>query len=106
MRHIFLETNWVVAYAAPAYRQVPAALALLERASKDELRLYLPSICISEARYPILTKYQVRNEADTVRQFLLWGRNKGFSQDDDDKRTRVVLDRMESRVRTDSQQFG
>lgn len=101
MRYVFLETNWVVAYAAPAYRQVPAALGLLERASNAELKLFLPSICISEARYPILTKYQVRNEADIVRQFLLWGKEQGIVAAEEEQRTRVVLDRMENTVRTD-----
>jgi hypothetical protein len=101
MRYVFLETNWVVAYAAPAYRQVPAALGLLERASKEELKLLLPSICISEARYPIMTKYQVRNEADIVRRFLLWGKEQGIVAAEEEQRTRTALDRMESAVRTD-----
>src|SRR5437667_413829 len=51
MKHVFVETNWVVAYAAPAHLQLPAALSLAERAAAGELRLYIPSVCLTEARY-------------------------------------------------------
>src|SRR4051794_28426173 len=101
MRYVFLETNWIVAYAAPAHRAVPAALKLLERAAGNELKLLLPSICIAEARYPIRTKYQVRNEADTVRQFLLWGREQGIVPPDEERQFRVILDLMENAVKND-----
>ena len=75
-----------MAYAAPAHERAPAALTWLERASNGELTLLLPSICISEARHPLSTKFQVRNEADSVRQ---------------ETQTGVVLDKMESSVRND-----
>jgi hypothetical protein len=101
MRHVYVETNWVVAYAAPAYQNIPAATGLLERASRGELVLHLPSICISEARHPILQRYQVRNEADLVRRFILWGLDQEIVSGDEAERARVVLDRMETRVKND-----
>ena len=74
MRHVFVETNWVVGYAAPAHHQHPDARALFERAEAGELRLYLPSVCLSEARFTIPRKLQPRTEADAIRKFLVWAR--------------------------------
>ena len=101
MRHVFVETNWVVACAAPAHHKTPAALELLNRAASGELKLYLPIICISEARRPILKRYQSRNEADRVRQFLLWARDNKSVDEKDEEATRRALDRMEGRVKAD-----
>ena len=78
MRHVFVETNWVVEYAAPAHRKTPAALELLDRAAREEIRLYLPVISVTEARRPVAERFQVRTEADRVRQFLLWARDTGI----------------------------
>lgn len=58
-------------------------------------------ICISEARRPIFERYQSRNEADRVRQFLLWARDNKFVDATDEEATRRVLDQMEGRVKTD-----
>jgi hypothetical protein len=101
MRHVFVETNWVVACAAPAHHKIPAALDLLNRAASGELKLYLPTISISEARRPIYERFQSRNEADRVRQFLLWARDNKFVDAKDEEAARRVLDQMEGRVRTD-----
>jgi predicted nucleic acid-binding protein len=101
MRHVFVETNWVVEYAAPAHRKTPAALELLDRAAREEIGLYLPVICVSEARRPVAERFQVRTEADRVRQFLLWARDTGMVDAAEDETTRRVLDRMESRVKAD-----
>jgi predicted nucleic acid-binding protein len=101
MRHAFVETNWVVAYAAPAHHKTPAALELFDRAARGEVKLYLPAICIAEARRPIFERFQVRTEADRVRQFLLWARDANIVDVLEDEATRRVLDRMESRVKVD-----
>jgi predicted nucleic acid-binding protein len=101
MRHVFVETNWVVACAAPAHHKIPAALELLDRAAAGDLQLYLPVICLSEARRPILERFQSRNEADRVRQFLLWARDNKFVDAPDEEVARRVLDQMEGRVKAD-----
>jgi hypothetical protein len=101
MRHVFVETNWVVECAAPAHHKTPAALELLKRAASGELKLYLPVICLSEARRPILKGYQSRNEANRVRQFLLWARDNKFVDPKDEEATRRALDQMEGRVKAD-----
>lgn len=103
MRHVFVETNWVVAFAAPAHHklQVSAAAELLERAAAKEIFLHLPSVCISEARRPIQERFQVRNEADRLRRFLLWATGEGHITSEDNAVTRTVLDKMEGFVKRD-----
>ena len=101
MRHVFVETNWLVAYAAPAHHKTPAALELFDRAANGEIKLYLPVICIAEARRPIFKRFQSRNEADRVRQFLSWARDTGLVDAAEDEATRRVLDRMEESEKAD-----
>src|SRR5438034_9833076 len=70
--HIFVETNWLFAYAAPAHHQVPAAAELLDRARRGEFTVHMPNICVGEARQAILTKCQPRNETNAIRRFPTW----------------------------------
>jgi hypothetical protein len=91
MRHVFVETNWVVEYAAPAHRKTPAALELLDRAAREEIRLYLPVICVTEARRPVAERFQVGTEVDRVRQFFLWARDTSIVDAAEDETTRRVL---------------
>jgi predicted nucleic acid-binding protein len=98
MRHVFVETNWLVAYAAPAHHKIPDAVELLARASAGEIQLHLPSICISEARNPLQENFQLRSTADRVRDFLCWAKRERLLEEET---TRRVLDKMESRIRTD-----
>ena len=101
MRRVFVETNWLVEYAAPAHLKTPAALELFRRSVNGEIKLYLPVICIAEARRPIFKSFQSRNEADRVRQFLSWARDTGLVNAAEDEATRRVLDRMEGREKAD-----
>lgn len=101
MRHVFVETNWVVAYAAPAHNKIPAAIELLKKAHRGEVQLYLPSICISEARNPIQEKFQPRLEADRVRRFLLWGKGNDVVDGTADEIVRRILDQLEGLVKRD-----
>lgn len=66
MKHVFVETNWVVSYCAPPHACLPAAVELARKAEKGEVQLYLPSICLTEANRPIRTKYKTREAADSV----------------------------------------
>ena len=58
MSHVFVETNWLHAYAAPAHHKVPEAIALLERAQRGEFTLHIPNASFAEARQSIQTKCQ------------------------------------------------
>jgi hypothetical protein len=101
MRHVFVETNWVVAYAAPANHRNPAAIELFDRAANGEIKPHLPVVCIAEARRPIFERFQSRAHADRIRQFLLWTRSTGNLDAAEDEATRRVLGRMEAREKAD-----
>ena len=99
--HVFIETNWVVAYGAPAHQKVPAAIDLLKKANDGVIQLHLPSVCITECRRPIREKFQVRSEADSVRRFLLWAKQQNIINPKTDEVVRQTLDRMESLIKSD-----
>lgn len=101
MRHVFVETNWVVACAAPAHHKTPAALELLERARLEELMLHVPAISMAEARRPISERYQSRMEAERIRQYLLWARDQKIVTPENEAVVRGVIDQMENRVKAD-----
>lgn len=71
MRHVFVETNWLVAIAAPSHDPAPAAIDLLTSASKRDIQIYVPACCIAEARKVIRQKFQPK-EADRLRSYLRW----------------------------------
>jgi hypothetical protein len=98
VKHVFVETNWVVAYAAPAHLRLATALALAQRAERGELRLYIPSACLTEARYPIRTKFHPRKPADSSRKYLAWAKSEGTVDAEDSATVRRVLDRYETAV--------
>ncbi len=99
MRHVFVETNWVVDFAAPAHAQVPAALALAQKAEAGDVRLYIPSVCLTEAQLVIRTKFQPRAPADAVRRFVGWARSESMLKAEECDGVFRVLDRYESTVR-------
>jgi hypothetical protein len=96
-----VETNWLFAYAAPAHHQVPAAAELLDRAKHGEFTVYIPNICIGEARQAILSKCQPRNEANAIRKFLTWAHPAARVADADAAATRIVLDKYERSIKQD-----
>jgi len=100
MRHVFVETNWVVDVAAPAHHQKPAARSLLERADAGELRLHLPAVCLGEARRTI-QKFKPRHEADAIRSFVGWGKVIGKIPDTDADVVLRILNMFEIKVNAD-----
>lgn len=98
MPHIFVETNWVVAFVAPSHLQMPAAVELSEQARQGDIRLYLPAICLTEARHPVRTKYQPRPAADAIRRYLGWATRRGRIENERAEVVRVVLDQYEAAV--------
>ncbi len=100
MLHVFVETNWVVDYAAPVHYRVPAAVRLLDRARSGELQLHLPIFCLAEAKRPIIAKHQSRH-TDTIRHFLEWSKMGDLVTGADEAATRRVLNSLERQVRID-----
>jgi predicted nucleic acid-binding protein len=100
MKDVFVETNWVVDYCAPAHQRVPAAVELLQAANAGIIKLHLPSPCISESRSVTRLRFQPR-EADSLRKYLKWAKAAGHVNIDDDEAARRVLEQFEVLVKRD-----
>ena len=100
MKHVFLETNWIVDYCAPVHYRTPAATKLVEDAGSGVMRLYVPAPCLAEARSVIRFKFQPR-QADAIRGYLKWAKANGRVDAQDEERTRRVLDQFEAAVKND-----
>jgi hypothetical protein len=101
MRHVFVETNWVGEYPAPAYLPRPPALELAQRAEAGDLRLYLPAICLTESQHPIRKAYESRPSADALRGYLAWASSRGEVQANDVQTVQRLLDQYESAARAE-----
>ena len=101
MPHVFVESNWLFPFAAPAHHQVPAAAELFDRARRGEFTLHIPNVCIGEARQAIMTKCQPRNEANALRRFLSFSEPTGDVTRADADVTRAVIQKYEVRIKRD-----
>ena len=99
MRHVFVETNWLVTLAAPARNPPPAALELRDSARDGRMRIYLPACCISEARKTIRQKYQPR-EASRLRSFVEWAVENKHLDYETAEAARTMLSSFEGHVRS------
>jgi len=97
-KHVFVETNWVVDCFAPAHFATPSARALLQLAQDGSLTLHVPAICLSEARTVIRRKFQPRNQADPLRNYLRWAKEKKEIEPRAEEVVRQSLDRYEGIV--------
>jgi hypothetical protein len=101
MLHVLVETNWVFGFAAPAHHKDPKAVELFEKARRGELRLHLPSLCLTEVRNPLRTRCQPRNEAGAIREFLIWSRDSSMVTPADYQTTDRLLNRFDASVRSE-----
>jgi hypothetical protein len=76
MHHVFVETNWLHDYAAPAYHKVPEAVTLLERAQRGELILHIPNVSFAEARQSIQMKCQPV-DGPGIHRYIRWVQRTG-----------------------------
>jgi hypothetical protein len=100
MRHVFVETNWVVDCCAPAHQRTLAAVNLLEAARSGTISVHLPAPCLTEARSAIRVKFQPK-EANRLREFLRWAKANGRLEAKAVEDTRRVLDQFEQLVKQD-----
>ena len=98
MKHVFVETNWVVDYGTPVHLRPHAASTLVQRAAAGELRLYISSVCLTEARHPIRKNFNPRLPANSVRNFLDWASAHDILSAEESQTARRVLDRYETTV--------
>ncbi len=97
MRHIFVETNWLVAVAAPAHDRIPAALELLDSVRDGRVTIYVPACCIGEARKTIRQKLQPK-EADRLRRFVRWAVEQRLLDHETAESARTMLSSFQGRV--------
>jgi hypothetical protein len=76
MRHVFVETNWLHDYAAPAHHKVPDAVTLLERAQRGEFMLHIPNVSFAEARQSIQSKCQPV-DGPGIHRYIRWAHKNG-----------------------------
>jgi len=99
VRHVIVETNWLVALAAPASNPRPDALELRDSAADGRIRIYLPACCISEAKKTIRQKYQPK-EADRLRSFVQWASEKTYLNRETAKSAMMMLSKFEGLVKS------
>ena len=105
MKHVFVETNWVFEYAAPAHLRLSTALTLAQKAAAGDLRLYIPSVCLTEAPRAI-RRINPGAVADSVRKYLAWASMGGELNAEDSETVRRVLDRYEATVQRELDRIG
>lgn len=81
MKHVFVETNWVFQYCAPAHRSTPVSHKLVDRATQGELKLYVPAVSLREGRDSIQRKCQP-TALKEIQEFRRWAkRNRKISDE-------------------------
>jgi hypothetical protein len=79
-RHLFVETNWLHEYAAPAHHKAPAAVTLLEKAQRGDFILHIPNVSFAEARLSIQTKCQP-TDGPGIHRYIRWAHKNGELND-------------------------
>jgi len=74
---VLVETNWVVDVTAPGHLQSPQAIRLLQQADAGEFVLYVPAICLVEARETVPRRFAPRSRSEDFRKFVRWARDEG-----------------------------
>ena len=74
---VLVETNWVVDVTAPAHLQSPQAVRLLQQADAGEFQLFVPAICLAEARETVPRRFAPRSRSEDLRKFVRWAREEG-----------------------------
>jgi hypothetical protein len=95
---VLVETNWVVDVIAPAHLQDPQAVQLLTRAQAGEFALYVPAICLTEARETVPRRFTPRSRSEDLRKFLQWAKIQGKVTPEDTKAAFRVFDQFDGLV--------
>ncbi|MGB0562588.1 MAG: hypothetical protein ACPGVO_12425 [Spirulinaceae cyanobacterium] len=72
---VFVETNWVVDVIVLAHLQNPQATELLQQAEAGEFELFVPAICLAEARETVPRRFAPRSRPESLRRFVKWARD-------------------------------
>jgi predicted nucleic acid-binding protein len=105
-RAVLVETNWIVDVVAPAHLQSPQAKGLLQRAEAGEFELYVPAICLGEARKTIPRRFAPRARSEDLRKFVRWAREEGRVADEDAKAAFRIFDKFDGLVGNELQRVS
>ena len=81
IRHLFVETNWLHGYAAPAHHKAPTAVTLLKRAQRGEFVLHIPNVSFGEVRHSIQGKCQPV-DGPGIHRYVRWAHESGELNDE------------------------
>lgn len=95
MPHVFVETNWIHGYAAPAHHRLPDAVALLERAKRREFTLHIPNVSFMEGRHSIQAKCQ---PTEAVHRYVRWAQSVGEWNDGQASDAHQVAEKYEQSI--------
>ncbi|MCG8368384.1 MAG: hypothetical protein MJA27_34255 [Pseudanabaenales cyanobacterium] len=95
---VLVETNWVVDVTAPAHLQSPQAIQLLQQADAGEFKLYVPAICLAEARETVPRRFTPRSRSEDLRKFVRWARDEGRVSVKDAKAAFRIFDQFDGLV--------
>lgn len=95
---VLVETNWVVDVAAPAHLQSPQAIQLLQQADAGQFQLFVPSICLAEARETVPRRFTPRSRSEDFRKFVRWARDEGRIGSEDAGAAFRVFDKFDGLV--------
>jgi hypothetical protein len=100
MKHVFVETNWVFEFCAPAHRSTPEAHALADRAAAGDLVLHVPAVSLREGANAIRQKCQP-SASKELQEFRRWAVAHGKVTRQNDAEARVFLDAYVNSVNAD-----
>src|SRR6266700_1030825 len=100
MQHVFVETNWLHDYAAPAHHKVPEAVTLLERAQRGEFVLHIPNASFAEARQSIQTKCQPI-DGPGIHRYIRWAAKKGELTEDQARESHQLAEKYVESISRD-----
>lgn len=103
---ILVETNWVVDIVAPAHLQNPAAQELLHQAESGLIQLYVPAICLTEAKETIPRRFAPRNRSNDFRKFIKWANRANRITPEDAHAAFRVLDQFDGLVANELKDVG
>jgi hypothetical protein len=99
MKHVFVETNWVVDLCAPAHHRQHAAERLAARAREKEVQLHLPAICLREAVHVLSQRFKPKG--DDLKAFRKWALEKGKITVDESRAAVRFIETYERALRED-----
>jgi hypothetical protein len=100
MTHIFVETNWVFEFCAPAHRRTPEAQALATRAASGDLVLHVPAVSLREGANAIRQKCKPSANKE-LRAFRLWAQANAKLSASTSAEASTFLDAYVNSVNTD-----